>query len=85
MLNFDLADTVAGQDIFRAGVQQGGLEKSREDVVNISKFRFSYVPPEVIDATNELVDLGRLETLLEQAVVVGSLKEFAAVLGQSQS
>ncbi|MBF0510289.1 MAG: hypothetical protein HQK57_15370, partial [Deltaproteobacteria bacterium] len=72
----DLADTVAGQDIFKLGM----LQNAREDVIKVLKIRFGRVPDEIIDAVKELVDPSLLDALHEQAVLVKSLDEFVVAL-----
>ncbi|MBF0526256.1 MAG: hypothetical protein HQK56_14310 [Deltaproteobacteria bacterium] len=80
-LNFDLADTAAGQDLINLGV----LLKGREVVIEILEIRFGQVPSEVSDAINELVDLSRLKTLHRQALLIKSIDEFVAALEQTQN
>ncbi|MBF0550290.1 MAG: DUF2887 domain-containing protein [Deltaproteobacteria bacterium] len=80
MLNFDLADTVAGQELINIGV----LLKGRKDVIELLEIRFGQVPPEISDAINELFDLTRLEALFRQAALVKSIEEFVAALEQTQ-
>ncbi|MBF0552096.1 MAG: hypothetical protein HQK60_16370 [Deltaproteobacteria bacterium] len=98
MLNFDLADTTAGQQLIdigmqkgtqqgmqkgmQKGIQQGILQKAREDILEILEARFGRVPQEVTDFTNELTDLSRLNILLKQAALVSSIDEFVEGLGQ---
>ncbi|MBF0510137.1 MAG: hypothetical protein HQK57_14580 [Deltaproteobacteria bacterium] len=86
MLNFDLADTTAGQQLIdlgiQQGIQQGMLQKTREDILGILEARFGRVPQKVIDVTNELTDLSRLDVLLKQAALVTSIDEFVEGLDQ---
>ncbi|MBF0527264.1 MAG: hypothetical protein HQK56_19455 [Deltaproteobacteria bacterium] len=85
MLNFDLADTVAGQDILKLGMLQGGLQKSREAVIEVLEVRFGRVSSELVDAIKELVDPSLLDALLKQAVLVKSIDEFVVALHRPQS
>ncbi|MBF0497539.1 MAG: DUF2887 domain-containing protein [Deltaproteobacteria bacterium] len=94
MLNFDLTDTTAGQQLIdigiqkgiqkgiRQGIRQGILQKAREDILEILEVRFGRVPQEVTDVTNELTDLSRLNVLLKRAALVGGIDEFVEGLGQ---
>ncbi|MBF0476992.1 MAG: DUF2887 domain-containing protein, partial [Deltaproteobacteria bacterium] len=74
MLDFDLADTVAGQDIYK----MGELQNAQKYVIEILKIRFGRVPVEIIDAVEELFDPSLLDALHRQAVLVKSIDEFEA-------
>ncbi|MBF0524617.1 MAG: hypothetical protein HQK56_05915 [Deltaproteobacteria bacterium] len=82
MLNFDLADTTAGQQQIDLGIQQGIPQRAREDILEILEARFGRVPQEIIDVTNELTDLSRLNVLHKQAALVAGIDEFVDGLDQ---
>ncbi|MBF0477769.1 MAG: DUF2887 domain-containing protein [Deltaproteobacteria bacterium] len=85
MLNLDITDTVAGQQLISLGRRQGGLQTAREDIIDILEVRFGRVPQEVIEATEGLTDLSRLDALHKRAALVGSIDEFVAGLRQPQN
>jgi hypothetical protein len=89
MLNFDLAETKAGQDIFRMGeeegVQKGLLRKSREDVIEILEVRFEVAPRSITEIINGMDDLSILKMLLKKAATIESLDEFRRVLEKALS
>jgi hypothetical protein len=62
--------------IERRGIQQGLLQKSREDVTAVLKVRFHRVPKALIDQINALSDASRLSTLHQEAIVIDSLAAF---------
>ncbi|MBF0496978.1 MAG: hypothetical protein HQK58_10465 [Deltaproteobacteria bacterium] len=81
MLNFDLADTVAGQDILKLGI----LQTVREDVIEVLEVRFGRVPSEIIAAVQGLVDPSQLKALHKQAVLAKSIDEFEEALHPPRS
>jgi hypothetical protein len=68
--------------IERRGIQQGLLQKSREDVTAVLKVRFHRVPKALIDQINALSDTLRLSALLKEAIVIDSLAAFEQQLAQ---
>ncbi|MBF0496231.1 MAG: DUF2887 domain-containing protein [Deltaproteobacteria bacterium] len=85
MLNLDITDTVAGQQLINLGDQRGSLRIAREDIIEILEARFGQVPREVIDATNELDDLPGLKALLKASALVNNLDEFIQTLRRSKN
>ncbi|MBD2770997.1 transposase [Iningainema tapete] len=58
-----------------------GMEKiGRESVITVLRVRLGEVPPELMEALNNVSDLSLLKQLLEQAVTVNSLTEFQQLL-----
>lgn len=58
------------------GIQQGILQKAREDVIEVLEIRFEDVPETLVEAINSLDDTDILETLHKQAVIVESIEQF---------
>ncbi|MBF0551796.1 MAG: hypothetical protein HQK60_14835, partial [Deltaproteobacteria bacterium] len=67
------------------GKPQGELQRAQKDVVAILEVRFGQVPPDVSKVIYKLDKLSRIDTLFKQAVLVGSIDEFEAVLHQAQN
>ena len=64
------------------GLDEGILQKGREDVIDVLTIRFSDVPPSLVEAINQIEDPSLLKTLLRQAITIGSLAEFQGFLDQ---
>ncbi|GFE71940.1 transposase [Chroococcus sp. FPU101] len=64
------------------GLDEGILQKGREDVIDVLTIRFSDVPPSLVEAINQIEDPSVLKTLHRQAVTIGSLVEFQNNLSQ---
>jgi hypothetical protein len=62
------------------GLDEGILQKGREDVIDVLTIRFSDVPPALIEEINQIEDSSRLTTLHRQAVTIGSITEFQGYL-----
>ena len=58
------------------GIQQGLLQKAKEDVIGILETRFAEAPQSIIAAINDINDLSILKKLLKRTITVGSLEEF---------
>ncbi|MBF0551798.1 MAG: hypothetical protein HQK60_14845, partial [Deltaproteobacteria bacterium] len=80
-LNFDLADTVAGQDL----IHLGELQNAQKYVIETLEVRFGRISTEIIDAVKELFDPSQLKALHRQAILVGSIDEFEAALHQPRN
>jgi flagellar biosynthesis/type III secretory pathway protein FliH len=63
------------------GLQQGALQQAQEAVVKILQTRFTKVPQRLIKQIQLLQKRDQLSQLLEAAILVNSLKEFEAHLG----
>ena len=89
MLDFDLAETRAGQDVFKMGEEQGErkgvLKNSREAVIEILVVRFEVAPRSIIEIINGLDDISVLRMLLKKAATVESLDEFRGLLEKALS
>ena len=69
-------------NIERLARQEGVLQQKREDVIEVLEVRFSELPSDLVEFINQIEDLELLKSLLRQAITIGSLAEFQAVLGQ---
>ena len=60
MLNFDLMDTVAGQQIYEMGrekgLNEGYLGATQEVLIGILKKRFGVVPSEIISQIRAIIE-----------------------------
>lgn len=65
----------------RIGIKKGTLETSREDIVEILKARFEFVPDSIITFIDGMEELSALKQLLRKAATVESIDEFQDVLG----
>ena len=68
--------------IERLARQEGVLQQKREDVIEVLEVRFSELPSDKVEFINQIEDLEWLKTLLRQAITIGSLAEFQAILEQ---
>jgi hypothetical protein len=93
MLNFDLADTVAGQQIFEEGFETGvetGFEKgilkdAREMVIEALTERFVAVPSGIREAVYAVEQHDALRTLLRYAIRSSDMEEFTKILSKVSS
>jgi hypothetical protein len=67
------------------GLDEGILQKGREDVIDVLTIRFSDVPPSLVEAINQIEDPSLLKTLHRQAITIGSIAEFQGNLDQLSS
>jgi hypothetical protein len=63
------------------GIQQGALRQAQEAVVKVLQVRFTKVPKRLVKIIGQMKDRDQLSQLLEIAILVNSLKEFEAHLG----
>jgi hypothetical protein len=66
----------------KQGLQQGMLQRSREDIVEILETRFEIVPSTITERVYTISDLSILKYLHKKAVTVESLNEFKDLLKQ---
>ena len=76
MLNFDLMDTVAGQQIY----EMGGIEFAREDILEVLEERFGIVPNEMMKQIHTISIRKNLRQLLRQAIRCPSIEGFEKML-----
>lgn len=67
------------------GLDEGILQKGREDVIDVLTIRFSDVPPSLVEAINQIEDPSLLKPLLRQAITTSSIIEFQGNLSQLSS
>ncbi len=78
MLNFDLMDTVAGQQIY----EMGGIEFARNDILAILKERFGIVPIEMTQQILTISIQDYLRQLLIQAIRCPDITSFKEMLSK---
>ncbi|NET62706.1 MAG: hypothetical protein F6K47_43445 [Symploca sp. SIO2E6] len=66
------------------GIKQGTVQTARESVLEVLTVRFEVVPPEVIEAINQIEDVSVLKQLLREAIAISSMVEFQQLLSQNQ-
>jgi len=82
VLNFDLMDTVAGQQIFEEGVSKGILREAREMVIEALSERFVAVPAGIRNSVCSVEQHDMLKELLRHAIRCSHIKDFEAVLSK---
>ncbi|EDN69703.1 conserved hypothetical protein [Beggiatoa sp. PS] len=80
MLNFDLMDTVAGQQVHNIGHQKGVIETVREAIFEILVERFGIVPNDMMKLINTISVQETLKQLLRQAIRCSNLEGFKEML-----
>ncbi|NER52818.1 MAG: transposase [Symploca sp. SIO1A3] len=64
------------------GIKQGTVQTARESVLEVLTVRFEVVPPEVIEAINQIEDVSVLKQLLREAAI-SSMVEFQQLLSHA--
>jgi len=85
MLNFDLMDSVAGQQVYDMGHQKGLIEEAREMVLEALKEKFGIVPSNIIEQIRAISLREHLTELLRQAIRCPDLESFKEVLSKALS
>ncbi|NEP14804.1 MAG: transposase, partial [Symploca sp. SIO2C1] len=67
------------------GMQRGAVQNAHEWLLEVLTVRFEVVPPEVIEAINQIKDVSVLKQLLREAIAISSMVEFQQLLSQSQA
>lgn len=62
------------------GIEQGAVQNAREAVLEVLEIRFEAVPPELIEAVNQIEDISVLKQLHRQAIALDSLEAFQQLL-----
>ncbi|MCP4351911.1 MAG: DUF2887 domain-containing protein [Desulfobacterales bacterium] len=78
MLNFDLMDTVAGQQIY----EEGALNYAREMVIEVLTERFIIVPAEIKESVYSAGDRDILKALFRYAMRSSDIEEFKKVFSK---
>jgi hypothetical protein len=81
MLNFDLMDTVAGQQVYEMGL----IEEAREMVLEALKEKFGIVPSDMIQQIRAISLRDHLKQLLRQAIRCSDLESFKEMLSKALS
>jgi len=68
----------------RDGIQQGRLQMSRENVIDVLETRFSTVPDALRNSIFAIEDLAMLKQLHKRAITVTSVQEFEELLVQGE-
>jgi hypothetical protein len=80
MFRLNLMETVAGQEIYEEGRQEGIVQTARKTVVKILNERFGAIPAKILKQL-QVIDSGeRLEALQMQALRCRNLTQFKEVL-----
>ncbi len=69
----------------KKGIQQGILQKAREDVVEILEVHFDVVPGSIVKTINGIDDPSVLKMLHKKAATVDSLEGFKRVMERAMS
>ncbi|MCP4348238.1 MAG: hypothetical protein GY795_22345 [Desulfobacterales bacterium] len=85
MLNFDLMDTVAGQQIYEEGIEKGILKEARDMVIEVLTERFIIVPAEIRKSVYSAEDHDILKALLRYAVRSPDIEDFKKILSKALS
>ncbi len=85
MLDFDLRDTVAGQQIYEAGVIEGVIEDARDMVLEALIERFVTVPAEIRASVNSVGNRETLKELLRYAIRSPKMEDFMDILSKVSS
>ena len=64
------------------GMEQGILQKAREDAIAVLETRFPEVPNSIVERINGINDPSVLKTLFTRAILIGSVEEFQQVLDE---
>ncbi len=83
MMNFDLLDTRAGQDILEEGKQLGAIDNARIMVIGVLEERFQIVPVNIIDKVKTIGRREILESLHKQAIRCSDINGFNDVLARA--
>lgn len=80
MLNFDLMETKAGQEVYEEGREEGMLKDAREMVVDALEEHFGIVPIVIADKIHALGRRELLKSLHKQAMRCKNIEEFLSLL-----
>jgi hypothetical protein len=81
MLNFDLMDTVAGQQLHDMGL----IENAREMVLDALDVRFGIIPTDIIKQIRHISKREWLKSLHRQAILCSNMESFKEMLSNALS
>jgi len=61
------------------GMQQGIIQKAKEDVIEVLELRFGRISPEIIDKINQINDPAKLKELLKKGIQVKEIDSFGFI------
>ncbi|NER99046.1 MAG: transposase, partial [Symploca sp. SIO1B1] len=67
------------------GMQRGAVQNAHEWLLEVLTIRFEVVPPEVIEAINQIEEVSILKQLHRQAITISSMVEFQKLLSYNQT
>ncbi len=70
----------AREEGLQQGLQQGVLQKGREDILEVLEVRFSSVPETLVELLNQVQEKAILSSLLRQSITVESLDTFEGIV-----
>jgi predicted transposase YdaD len=93
MLNFDLADTQAGQDLIQMGEKKGEIKgekkgeikTSRDLLLDALEARFGVVSETIVDQINQIDNLRILKYLHREAIQTDGMETFKTKLAEALS
>jgi hypothetical protein len=80
MFRLNLMETVAGQEIYEEGRQEGIVQTAREVLMETLNARFSKVPARLLKQLQAIDSPERLKALRRQALRCQNLTQFKEVL-----
>jgi hypothetical protein len=83
MLNFDLMDTVAGQQLHEMGHQKGLIEDAREMLLEVLEERFGIVPNDMTKQIQTVSLRDNLKQLHRQAIRCPNIEGFEKMLSKA--
>jgi hypothetical protein len=84
MLNFDLMDTVAGQQLYEMGERNGELNNIRKVIIEVLEERFGIVPGKMIDEVRAIPRCELLDSLFRQAIRCSDMSSFKEMLSKTK-
>ncbi|MGI2903324.1 hypothetical protein [Tolypothrix sp. VBCCA 56010] len=67
------------------GIEQGILQTSRENLIEVLETRFGLVPSSIVEVVNQIQESAVLKMLLKRAIAIPSVAEFEQLLSSIAS
>jgi hypothetical protein len=67
------------QYIREKGMQQGIIQNTKENIIEVLELRFGKISPEIIDKINQINDPAKLKELLKKGVQVKEIDHFGFI------